>query len=82
MVGEQVQEMQMAGWLPTTELPSLAHLLPGWIGLWFSTFPNVEGLVAQCLAAAVVFGSYFIAQKPKEATPPLAAKRQQMAAQL
>ena len=24
MVGEQVQEMQLAGWLPTTELPSLA----------------------------------------------------------
>jgi high-affinity iron transporter len=82
MVGEQVQEMQMAGWLPTTELPSLAHLLPGWMGLWFSTFPNVQGLVAQCLAAAVVFGSYFIAQKPKEAVSQHAAKRQQITAQL
>ena len=43
MVGEQVQEMQLAGWIPTTEvgLP-----LPGWMGIWFAAFPNVEGLVA------------------------------------
>jgi high-affinity iron transporter len=82
MVGEQVQEMQMANWLSTTELPSLDRLLPGWMRLWFSTFPNVEGLVAKCLAAAAVFGSYLIAQKPNEAAAHQAAKRQQMAAQL
>jgi high-affinity iron transporter len=43
MVGEQAQEMQLAGWIPTTEvgLP-----LPGWMGIWFAAFPNVEGLVA------------------------------------
>ncbi|HEY1853212.1 MAG TPA: FTR1 family protein [Solirubrobacterales bacterium] len=59
MVGESVQEMQLAGWLPTTTLP-LA--IPGWIGLWFAVFPTVEGLAAQVLAAALVLGSYFGAE--------------------
>jgi high-affinity iron transporter len=59
MVGESVQEMQLAGWLPTTAVP-LA--IPGWVGLWFAVFPTVEGLVAQVLAAALVLGSYFGAE--------------------
>ncbi|MBS1880847.1 MAG: FTR1 family protein [Actinobacteria bacterium] len=59
MVGESVQEMQLAGWLPTTMVP-LA--IPGWVGLWFAVFPTVEGLVAQVLAAALVLGSYFGAE--------------------
>jgi high-affinity iron transporter len=59
MVGESVQEMQLAGWLPTTTVP-LA--IPGWVGLWFAIFPTVEGLVAQVLAAALVLGSYFGAE--------------------
>jgi high-affinity iron transporter len=59
MVGESVQEMQLAGWLPTTTVP-LA--IPGWVGLWFAVFPTVEGLVAQVLAAALVLGSYFGAE--------------------
>lgn len=59
MVGESVQEMQLAGWLPTTTVP-LA--IPGWVGLWFAIFPTVEGLVAQFLAAALVVGSYYGAE--------------------
>jgi high-affinity iron transporter len=59
MVGESVQEMQLAGWLPTTTVP-LA--IPGWVGLWFAVFPTIEGLVAQLLAAALVVGSYFGAE--------------------
>ncbi len=59
MVGESVQEMQLAGWLPTTTVP-LA--IPGWVGLWFAVFPTVEGLLAQVLAAGLVLGSYFGAQ--------------------
>lgn len=55
MVGESVQEMQQAGWLPTT---SIGIALPGWLGLWFSIFPNVQSLLAQALAAALVVGSY------------------------
>jgi high-affinity iron transporter len=59
MVGESVQEMQLAGWLPATSVP-LA--IPGWVGLWFAVFPTVEGLVAQALAALLVLGSYFGAE--------------------
>jgi len=59
MVGESVQEMQLAGWLPTTTVP-LA--IPGWVGLWFAVFPTVEGLVAQVLAGGLVLGSYFGAE--------------------
>jgi high-affinity iron transporter len=59
MVGESVQEMQLAGWLPTT---TLAVAIPGWIGLWFAIFPNLEGLAAQAMAAALVLGSYYGAE--------------------
>lgn len=66
MVGEEVQEMQLAGWLTTTHLPLP---LPDWLGLWFATFPNVEGLVAQVLAGVFVLGSYFLAQYVKVGRP-------------
>ena len=59
MVGEQAQEMQLAGWIPTTPLP---WPIPEWMGLWFSVFPTVETLVAQVLAAVLVIGSYFLAR--------------------
>lgn len=59
MVGESIQEMQLAHWISETPL----HLpIPDWMGLWFAIFPNVEGLVAQGVAATIVFGSYFLAQ--------------------
>ncbi|MGH9535463.1 MAG: FTR1 family iron permease [Terriglobales bacterium] len=63
MVGEQVQEMQLAHWLPASQLPWLAHLIPSWAGLWFSLFPNLESLLAQAVAAAFVLGSYFVARQ-------------------
>ena len=56
MVGESVQEMQQAGWLATTPL-NLP--LPGWLGLWFSIFPNVQSFAAQA-AAVLVIGSYLM----------------------
>ncbi|SDW25485.1 high-affinity iron transporter [Alicyclobacillus hesperidum] len=59
MVGEQVQEMQQAGWMPST--PLNLHL-PAWTGLWFSLFNNLQSIVAQLIAAVVVLGSYFGAQ--------------------
>ena len=59
MVGESVQEMQQAGWIGTT---SVGIPLPDWIGVWFATFPNVEGLTAQLAAAALVLGSYVAAR--------------------
>lgn len=57
MVGESVQEMQQAGWLATTPIPLP---VPGWMGLWFSIFPNVQSLTAQAGAAALVIGSYLL----------------------
>ncbi|HZC19642.1 MAG TPA: FTR1 family protein [Rubrobacteraceae bacterium] len=62
MVGEEVQEMQLAGWLPTTEV---GVSLPEWLGVWFAVFPNVEGLVAQALAALFVAGSYLVVERNK-----------------
>jgi high-affinity iron transporter len=58
MVGEQVQEMQLARWSPTTEIPWLKGLIPSWMGLWFSIFPTRETLGAQAVAGLLVFGSY------------------------
>ncbi|MDR5727126.1 MAG: FTR1 family protein [Terriglobia bacterium] len=63
MVGEQAQEMQLAHWLPTTQISWLANILPGWMGLWFSVFPTVETLTAQAIAGVMVIGSYFAAQR-------------------
>lgn len=59
-VGEEVNEMQLAGWIGTTNIAWL-HL-PGWVGTWFSLFPNVETFVGQFLAIALVVGSYVLAQ--------------------
>ncbi len=66
MVGESVQEMQLAGWLPTT---TIDVAIPGWLGLWFAIFPTVEGLVAQLLAAGLVIGSYLVAVELKVHRP-------------
>jgi high-affinity iron transporter len=66
MVGESVQELQLAGWVPTTEI---GVNIPGWAGLWFAIFPTVEGLVAQVLAAAAVLGSYYVAEHLKVRRP-------------
>ena len=63
MVGEEAQEMQLAGWLPTTHLSRLGEVIPGWVGLWFSVFPTVETLVSQLVAGVLVFGSYFTARQ-------------------
>jgi high-affinity iron transporter len=61
MVGEQAQEMQLAGWIPTTQIVAL-RWMPGWMGTWFSVFPTVETVAAQGLAALAVIGSYFLAR--------------------
>ena len=78
MVGESVQEMQLAGWLPTTTVPLS---IPGWIGLWFAVFPTLEGLVAQVLAAGLVLGSYFGAEYLKVKRPRREALREAALAQ-
>ncbi len=59
MVGENIQEMQLAAWIGTTPvtLP-----IPTWMGVWFAVFPNLESLIGQFLAALLVTGSYFGAE--------------------
>jgi high-affinity iron transporter len=57
MVGETVQEMQLAGWMSTT---SIGVHFPNWMGVWFCVFPNVEGLSLQAVAVVYVLGSYFL----------------------
>jgi high-affinity iron transporter len=59
MVGEEVSEMQLAGWIGTT---SIGVSIPGWAGQWFSLFANVETIAAQLGAVTIVLGSYAAAQ--------------------
>jgi high-affinity iron transporter len=66
MVGEQVQEMQQAGWIGTTPLDVA---FPAWLGTWFATFPNVQGVVAQAAAAVFVLGSYLVAGELRSRRP-------------
>jgi high-affinity iron transporter len=65
MVGESVQELQLAGWLPTHTFATF----PGFVGLWFAVFPTVEGIVAQVLAAGLVIGSYVVAERVRFSRP-------------
>ena len=60
MVGEEVQEMQQAGWISTT---SFNIAMPDWLGTWFAVFPNAECILSQAFAAAFVIGSYFLARR-------------------
>ena len=63
MVGEQAQEMQLARWIPTTPIHSLANFIPPWLNLWFAVFPTYETITAQLLAAGLVIGSYYAARR-------------------
>jgi high-affinity iron transporter len=59
-VGEEVNEMQLAGWIGTTQISWLQ--IPGWMGTWFSLFNNWETFAGQFFAVALVVGSYLGAQ--------------------
>ena len=59
MVGEEINEMQLAGWIGTS---SMGFTLPGWLGEWFSIFANWQTVIAQFLAILIVVGSYVGAQ--------------------
>ena len=61
MVGEEVNELQLAGWVGTTNIPGLQGI-PAWAGLWFSVFPNVQTFVGQALALMLVAGTYLFAR--------------------
>jgi high-affinity iron transporter len=59
-VGEEVNEMQLAGWIGTSTIHGL--YIPGWMGTWFSLFNNWETFIGQAIALLLVLGSYVIAQ--------------------
>ena len=59
-VGEEVNEMQLAGWIGTTAIPGCS--IPGWMGTWLSLFNNWETFIGQGLALLLVVGSYVLAQ--------------------
>jgi high-affinity iron transporter len=59
-VGEEVNEMQLAGWIGTTDISWLR--IPGWMGTWFSLFNNWETFAGQFIALSLVVGSYLAAQ--------------------
>ncbi|MGA2925756.1 MAG: iron permease [Solirubrobacteraceae bacterium] len=59
-VGEEVNEMQLAGWIGTSTIHGLQ--IPGWMGTWFSLFNNWETFIGQAIALVLVIGSYLLAQ--------------------
>ncbi len=75
MVGESVQEMQLAGWIPAT---NVALPISDSLGLWLAIFPTAEGLAAQLLAATLVIGSYAVAQEIRVTRPPRRGKQPAM----
>ena len=83
MVGESVQELQLANWISTTPLNLN---IPGWMGMWFAIFPNVEGISAQIAAGVFVIGSYFLSQylkvwRPRKRGESLAFRSETVAAE-
>ncbi|MGH7912417.1 MAG: FTR1 family protein [Candidatus Dormibacteraceae bacterium] len=60
MVGEELNELQLAGWMSTTALP-FGIQFPDWMGTWFSLFANFETLIAMVASAGFVIGSYYLA---------------------
>ena len=59
MVGEQINEMQLAHWIP---VHTFALHIPAWAGTWFSVFNNWETVIAQAIAAVFIIGSYYLAR--------------------
>jgi high-affinity iron transporter len=81
MIGEQAQEMQLAGWIGTTTIPWL-RWLPGWAGTWFALFPTWQTLCAQVLGLLLVVGVYGLARNqavvlPKKRGVPAFALREE-----
>lgn len=62
MVGEQINEMQLAHWIPTHAFPLD---IPAWAGTWFSVYNNWETVIAQAAAAIFVIGSFYAARAIK-----------------
>lgn len=61
MVGEQVFEMEQAGWLTALNIGWL-DWMPTWAGTWLSIFPDWWAILAQTSALILVLGSYFLSR--------------------
>lgn len=61
MVGEEVQEMQQAGWMRATALGSMS--MPEWLNTWFAIFPTWQSILAQVFSVGFVVGSYYLARR-------------------
>jgi high-affinity iron transporter len=66
MVGGTARSFQDVGWLPTTPL---GVTFPDWWARWFELVPTYETIGAQAFAAAVVLGSYALAEQLKLRRP-------------
>jgi len=80
MVGEEINELQLAGWMTTTALP-LGIRFPDWMGTWFSLFANWETLGAMALAGTFVIGSYYLANYVKVRRPRARGEREAVRAE-
>ncbi len=73
MVGQTARTLQGVGWLP---IHPMSVDIPYWAGTWFGIFPSWETMIAQCIAAGFVIGSYYAAEYVKIKKPQReAAKR-------
>ncbi len=63
MVGKTTYVLQLLGWLPAH---TMGFTLPYWAGMWFGIYATWEGFALQCLAAAIVIGSYLLAEGLKK----------------
>ncbi|HTK09031.1 MAG TPA: FTR1 family protein [Ktedonobacteraceae bacterium] len=61
MVGEQVFEMEQAGWFSAAPIGWLSWI-PDWAGIWLSIFPDWFSFFAQVVAILLVIGSYFFSR--------------------
>jgi high-affinity iron transporter len=66
MIGGTALSFQDLGWLPRHETP---FTVPTWMGAWFEMYSTWETLGAQLLAAALVVGSYYLAEYLKVRRP-------------
>jgi high-affinity iron transporter len=66
MIGGTALTFQSLGWLPSHPLP---FSVPEWLGSWFEIYPTYETIAAQLFAAAVVIGSYYLAQYMRVTRP-------------
>lgn len=68
MVGEQVQEMQQAGWIGSTQIGWL-QWVPAWAGTWLSIFPDWQTVIAQVVAVGFVLGCYLLSRYQARTLP-------------